>query len=233
MGTHAIVFNRGAVPSQAFARQFGNAPPADENDPDAADVQWLSRGLLKAALDYIGQARGNHFQLRAAFYEFSYPPVLEALAAAAGRARRQIVYEAGPQGRGVTKPTSTTNGNEEAIDDRVRSNAPDQRTAPRDPHNIHRLLEDGHRSGLDGSITSRRRLPRTGQRGPRHPRCAVAQAFLDYWTQLSTDPEIGAIKAWCSDSSPDRSAGLPASGGCLRPRRSSRCSTGTDRPSTP
>jgi hypothetical protein len=118
-GTHAIVFNRGAIPSQAFARRFGNRPPADENDPDAEDVQWLSRGLLKAALDFIDQARGPRFALRAALYEFKYRPVMEAFAEAAGSgADVKIIYEAGTEtAKGVTKPTSTTMGNEKAIDD--------------------------------------------------------------------------------------------------------------------
>ena len=83
-GRHAIFFNRGAIPSQAFARRFGNRPPADENDPDAEDVKWLSRGLLDGALAFIAQARGPRFSLRAAFYEFSYRPIMAALAAANG-----------------------------------------------------------------------------------------------------------------------------------------------------
>lgn len=231
MGTHAIVFNRGAVPSQAFARQFGNNPPADENDPDADDVKWLSRGLLKAALDYIGQARGNHFQLRAALYEFNYRPVLEAMAAAAGSgADVRITYEAGTHKvQGVIKPTSTTNGNEKAIDDfgfdrTLLIKRTKRRAIPHNKFIV--LLEDGHPIQVWTGSTNITPSGFLGQANVGHiiRDEAVAQAFLDYWTQLATDPPIDTIKAWCSDNSPDRSAGPPASGltPIFSPRRTSR-----------
>src|SRR5262249_22981925 len=59
------------------------------------EMVWLSRGLFEALLKFIGLAQDHHFALRAAFYEFHYQPVANALAKAieAG-ADVQIVYDA-------------------------------------------------------------------------------------------------------------------------------------------
>ena len=218
-GTHAIFFNRGAIPSQAFADQFGNQPPSDENDPTAEDVRWLSRGLLQGALDFIDQARGQRYQLRAAFYEFTYRPILEALSAAAGSgADVKIVYEAGSEKvKGVVKETSTTKGNKKAIKDfKFDKKLLIKRTKRRDiPHNKFIVLVDNGRpvQVWTGStnITSSGFL---GQSNVGHiiRDEAVARAFLGYWTQLSTDPPIDDMKAWCSANTPEVPSGLPSQG---------------------
>ena len=79
-GVHAVYFNRGVAGSQAYSRTFGDRRP----DQAAGAYEWLSRGLEEAILGFIGQARGRRYGLRVAAYEFSYPPVLAALAEAAG-----------------------------------------------------------------------------------------------------------------------------------------------------
>lgn len=215
-GTHSIVFNRGAIPSQAFARNFGNRPPADEDDPDAEDVRWLSRGLLKAALDYIGQARGGRFQLRAALYEFKYRPIMEAFTAAAGSgADVKIIYEAGSETvKGVTKPTSTTKGNEDAIDDfgfdrGLLIKRLNRRQIPHNKFIV--LLENGRPVQVWTGSTNITSSGFLGQSNVGHiiRDEAIARAFLGYWEQLAEDPAIDDLKAWCSENSPDRPAGLP------------------------
>jgi hypothetical protein len=83
---HGVWFNRGAIASQAFAREFGNrAPTAQETDDPAAPInRWLARGLLEACLAFIhGTPAGD--ALRVAAYEFTYKPVLDALKAALDR----------------------------------------------------------------------------------------------------------------------------------------------------
>ncbi len=81
---HGIWFNRGAIASQKFAEEFLNHPPKNINDPKDPTVVWLSRGLLEACLGYIDETpRGDG--LRVAAYEFTYPPVLEALKRALDR----------------------------------------------------------------------------------------------------------------------------------------------------
>ena len=77
---HGVWFNRGAIASQKFAEEFGNRPPSNINDPNDPEVRWLSRGLLEACLTYITETPATD-ALRVAAYEFSYPPVLDALKA--------------------------------------------------------------------------------------------------------------------------------------------------------
>ena len=50
---HGVWFNRGAIAGQKFAEEFGNKEPDDIENPEDPTVRWLSRGLLKACLDYI------------------------------------------------------------------------------------------------------------------------------------------------------------------------------------
>ncbi len=91
---HDIFFNRGVMGSQAYAREFGNVKPNPEN-PDSPEMKWLSRGLHEALLEFIALADDDSYALRGAFYEFHYPPVVVALAAAqqAG-ADVQIIFDA-------------------------------------------------------------------------------------------------------------------------------------------
>jgi phosphatidylserine/phosphatidylglycerophosphate/cardiolipin synthase-like enzyme len=81
---HGVWFNRGAIASQAFADQFKNEVPKDMNDPSDPEVAWLSRGLLEACLRYIDDTPAGD-GLRVAAYEFTYPPVLNALKRALDR----------------------------------------------------------------------------------------------------------------------------------------------------
>ena len=90
-GAHAIYFNRGVAGSQAYARKFGNVSPAQAG-PEA--YKWLSRGVEEAIIAFIGQAKGEHFAIRASAYEFSHKAVLAAFgAAAATGADVKIVYD--------------------------------------------------------------------------------------------------------------------------------------------
>jgi len=88
-----VFFNRGVIGSQAYAREFGNRAP-DPANPRSKEMKWLSRGLFEALIRFIGLAR-DRMGLRAAFYEFRYQPVANALAKAieAG-ADVKIVYDA-------------------------------------------------------------------------------------------------------------------------------------------
>jgi hypothetical protein len=58
-GKHGIWFNRGAIASQAYAREFGNhkLTNAEMDDPNDKHTKWLSRGLLEACLDYIDSTK--------------------------------------------------------------------------------------------------------------------------------------------------------------------------------
>lgn len=78
---HSIWFNRGAIASQAYARQFGNHKPTTKelNNPKDKHTRWLSRGLVEACLNYIESTKKTE-RLRACVYEFTYKPVLDAFA---------------------------------------------------------------------------------------------------------------------------------------------------------
>jgi phosphatidylserine/phosphatidylglycerophosphate/cardiolipin synthase-like enzyme len=221
-GNHAIFFNRGAIPSQKFADLFGNRGPADVNDPTAEDVRWLSRGLLDAALEFIRQARGPRFELRAAVYEFSYLPILDAFSqAAASGAHVRVIYEAGQRKeKGVLKDTSTTVGNREAIQRaglRGQQNfALIERTRRREiPHNkFIVLLEDGHPIEVWTGSTNFTPSGFLGQANVGHivRDEAVARAYLAYWNELANDPEPDCLQDWCSAHSPHPRDELPPTG---------------------
>ncbi|MBY5376652.1 phospholipase D-like domain-containing protein [Rhizobium leguminosarum] len=85
-GHHGIWFNRGAIASQAYAEQFKNKKLSKENynNPDSAEVKYLSRGLLEACLGFIRETpKGD--ALRVVAYEFTYQVLLLELKAAMDR----------------------------------------------------------------------------------------------------------------------------------------------------
>ncbi|MEX2161005.1 MAG: phospholipase D-like domain-containing protein [Anaerolineales bacterium] len=221
-GGHAIFFNRGAIPSQKFADQFGNRGPADENDPGAADVRWLSRGLLEGALAFIGQARGASFELRVAAYEFSYRPILDALLQAAGSGVKvKIIYEAGQiKEKGQLVDTSTTVGNREAIQAMGLATKPNITLIKRTkraaiPHNkFIVLLDNGHPIEVWTGSTNFTASGFLGQSNVGHwvRHEATAQSYSAFWEALLPDPVAKDLKAWCSLHTPNLGAGLPPSG---------------------
>lgn len=103
-GTHSIYFNRGVAGSHAYNAKFGKyrrwhliskygtpmwrniinprSMPGPESEVAFA---WLSRGLEEALLEFISEATGDQFQLRAAVYEFTHKQTIQALAAAVQR----------------------------------------------------------------------------------------------------------------------------------------------------
>lgn len=90
---HEVHFNRGVIGSQAYAREFDNVAP-DPDAPASKPMEWLSRGLYEALLAFIKRGAKQGMGLRAAFYEFRYLPVAQALRDAADKGDVQIVYDA-------------------------------------------------------------------------------------------------------------------------------------------
>ncbi len=211
-GKHAVFHNRGAIPSQKFADLFGNRGPDDPNDPDAEDVAWLSRGLLEAALGFIFQARGPRYALRVAAYEFSYPPILDALrSAAASGADVSVVYEDGSQKKdGRLVLTSTTRMNRRAIRVGALASQAGLNLIPRQkrraiPHNkFIILLKDGRPLEVWTGSTNFTPSGFLGQSNVGHivRDTQVAAQFLDYWQQLACDPDPEEFQTWCSTYSP-------------------------------
>ncbi len=103
---HGVWFNRGAIASQKFAEEFGNKAPENINDPNDPTVKWLSRGLLEACLGYINETIPGD-ALRVAAYEFTYPPILNALKALIDKGIDvQIVYHDTTDAKGEPNETA-------------------------------------------------------------------------------------------------------------------------------
>jgi phosphatidylserine/phosphatidylglycerophosphate/cardiolipin synthase-like enzyme len=199
-GTHGIYFNRGVAASQSYQARFGDAtpdqlPPAKKQEA----LTWLSRGLFEAILAFIGQASGNTHSLRAAVYEFTQPDVLTAFKAAhdAG-ADVRIVYHARDDTEGTANKAAVAAAQlppEILIE---RTNAPIA-------HNKFIVFSA---NGQPVSVwTGSTNLSEGGIFGHSNVGHAVrdpqiAQAYLDYWAQLSTDPVDTDLRDWVSTNSP-------------------------------
>jgi phosphatidylserine/phosphatidylglycerophosphate/cardiolipin synthase-like enzyme len=95
-GTHDVFFNRGAVASQEYARDFGDVLPKHlTGELQVAAYRYLSHGLYEALLAFIARADGPRWSLHGAVYDFNWVPVLQALGEAKRRgAKVSIVYDA-------------------------------------------------------------------------------------------------------------------------------------------
>ena len=121
-GKHAVIFNRGVAGSQAYSRNFGTHRKwykvekagrtkwteytKPDEVPNSAAWTWLSRGLDEAMLDFIRQARGPEWSIRAAVYEFEYLPAIQAFVdALESGADVKIVFDAKKSASGPLKNT--------------------------------------------------------------------------------------------------------------------------------
>lgn len=204
--THGVWFNRGAIASQKFSEEFGNHPPKDINDPKDPEVTWLSRGLLEACLEYINEtAQGD--ALRVAAYEFTYPPVLNALKALIDKGVDvQIVYH------DTIDPKTNEDGPNETAMKAAGLPINDQkhtyrRSKTKIPHNkfIVRL-----KNGTDpvevwtGStnFTPSGFLGQTNV-GHRIADAETAAQYLAFWKLVKTDPELKDARAALATLTPN------------------------------
>lgn len=214
MGKHAVFFNRGAIASQAYARKFRNRVPDSEDLTDKATI-WLSRGLMEGALDFIGQAKSSRYALRAAVYEFNYPPFLEAFKKAAVECKDvKIIYEAGSQKKeGQMVPTSTTKANKKAI---KKAGIKKELLIPRKkrkniPHNkFIVLLENNEPIEVWTGSTNFTSSGFLGQSNVGHVvrDREVAKMYHEYWMQLAKDPDLATIRAWNDQNTPLPDGGI-------------------------
>lgn len=212
---HEVFFNRGAIPSQAFADRFGNVGPTEEetNDPDNDKVKWLSRGLLEAALAFIASANGPDFELRVAAYEFYYQPILIALRIAAGTgAKVQICFDGGDRKRdGSITPTSISTENRAAVQRAGLDSAANVTLRPRTRYSAitHNkfivLLKNGEPKAVFTGSTNFTPSGFLGQSNVGHlvrdP--AVAARYNTYWEKFATDPGTRGFKTFNSTTFPD------------------------------
>jgi phosphatidylserine/phosphatidylglycerophosphate/cardiolipin synthase-like enzyme len=84
-GSHDVFFNRGVASSQAYRRKFGNKRPSEMEGADQKKaLEWLTRDLQPAIERFIDSAKKGD-KLRGCFYEFRYPPVVDAIKRAIDR----------------------------------------------------------------------------------------------------------------------------------------------------
>jgi phosphatidylserine/phosphatidylglycerophosphate/cardiolipin synthase-like enzyme len=190
-GSHSVVFNRGAMASQWYAERFDNKQPQDV--PHREAYKWLSRGLEEALLGFIGQASGPEWTLRAALYEFTYAPVLDAfrIAADAGADVSIVVdYVGGP----THDPRVN---NEPAISAAGIGNLVTQRKHTKIAHNKFIVA---CRNGKPVSVwTGSTNISEGGIFGQSNVGHEVrdekvASAYLSYWEELHSNPMPDALK---------------------------------------
>jgi phosphatidylserine/phosphatidylglycerophosphate/cardiolipin synthase-like enzyme len=195
--THGVWFNRGAIASQKFAEEFGNQPPQNINDPNDKTVQWLSRGLLEACLGYINETKQGD-ALRVAAYEFTYPPVLNALKALIDKGIDvQIVYHDTIDSKGNDGPNETAMKaaglpvNDQKITYR--------RSLTKIPHNKFIARLKGRTDPVEVWTGSTNFTPSgfLGQTnvGHRVADAETAKNYLAFWKLVKTDPEIKDARA--------------------------------------
>jgi hypothetical protein len=200
---HGIWFNRGAIASQKFAEEFGNKPPQNINDPKDPTVAWLSRGLLEACLSYINETpRGDG--LRVAAYEFTYPPVLEALKGALDRrVDVQIVYHDTSDETGRPNETAMDAAGLPINDQRVTF----RRSKTKIPHNKFIVRLKGGTDPVEVWTGSTNFTPSgfLGQTnvGHRVADAETARQYLDFWKLIKTDPELADARQETSKLTPN------------------------------
>jgi phosphatidylserine/phosphatidylglycerophosphate/cardiolipin synthase-like enzyme len=183
-GEQGVWFNRGAVASQAFAREFNNAAMTDEiaADPKNKMTVWLSRGLLEAYLNFINTTPAGD-GLRVSAYEFTYSPFLDALRSALDRkVDVKVVYHSAPANqKAILAAKLPANG-------RIMI----ERTRPPIPHNkfIVRLDAKGNPVSVLTGSTNFTASGFLGQTNVGHlvTDGTTAQSYLDFWTALSKNP---------------------------------------------
>jgi phosphatidylserine/phosphatidylglycerophosphate/cardiolipin synthase-like enzyme len=213
---HGVWFNRGAIASQVFAREFGNTGPQPPDNPDPNDKTtiWLSRGLLEACLRYINETpKGDG--LRVAAYEFTYKPVLDALKAALDRGVDvRIIYH-----DTSTATDAEASANEKAIQ---ASNLPKKirnrqvlfpRTKTKIPHNKFIVRLEGGTKPTHVWTGSTNFTPSgfLGQSNVGHliGDEETAKQFLAYWEVLKKDPDLATARAAVMKLTPNPPALIP------------------------
>jgi len=222
-GKHSILFNRGTIVSQKYSEEFDDdSLTQDEleeqlNDPQSDRTRWLSRGLLEGLLGFIDQARNGQFSLNGCFYELTYQPVLEALAAAAGRgATVDATYDAGYFKRSEGQRIETSNGTRNANAIKLFSGLPNLTFHERIhyiniTHNKFIVLsENGHPVQVWTGSTNITPSGFTGQSNTGHiiRDERIAQMYIEYWQMIAADTQRKGLKAFVNKHTPNPDAEL-------------------------
>lgn len=219
--THSVYFNRGVIGSQAYAREFRDAPNKLKGTERDAAYRWLSRGLEEAMLAFIAQADRRGYGLRAAVYEFSYEPVVAAFGAAAKKCKNvQIVYD-GRRPKGNSKKAKQAGKRVDSVEKLLKKHGLTKSATPRtqSPNYIAHnkfivLLEGTTPIAVWTGSTNFTESGIFGQSNVGHVvrDRRIAQAYLDYWAALSDDPTTADLKKRTARLTPNISSAAPKEG---------------------
>jgi phosphatidylserine/phosphatidylglycerophosphate/cardiolipin synthase-like enzyme len=201
--THGVWFNQGAIASQAFAEHFNNEAPKNINDPADPEVVWLSRGLLEACLKYIDETDLGD-ALRVAAYEFTYPPILDALKKAIGRGIDvKIIYHDTTKEKGGPNEAAMTTAGLPINDQKITF----RRSQTKIPHNKFIIRLKGGTDPVEVWTGSTNFTPSgfLGQTNVGHRVADVetAKQYLALWKALKTDPDRDTARAAAEKLTPD------------------------------
>jgi phosphatidylserine/phosphatidylglycerophosphate/cardiolipin synthase-like enzyme len=201
--THGVWFNRGAIASQKFAEEFGNRPPKNINDPNDPTVVWLSRGLLEACLSYISETKPGD-ALRVAAYEFTYPPILNALKALIDKGIDvKIVYHDTSDAPKTPNETAMETAGLPINDQKITF----KRSKTKIPHNKFIVRLEGGTDPVEVWTGSTNFTPSgfLGQTnvGHRVADADTAKQYLAFWEVVKTDPELKDARAELATLTPN------------------------------
>ncbi len=202
--THGVWFNRGAIASQKFAEEFGNKPPENIDDPGDKTVQWLSRGLLEACLAYINETKAGD-ALRVAAYEFTYPPVLNALKALIDKGIDvKIAYhDTVADGKDGPNEAAMREAGLPVDDQKITF----RRSKTKIPHNKFIVRLKGGRTPVEVWTGSTNFTPSgfLGQTnvGHRFADADIAAKYFEFWKLVKTDPERADAREALAELTPD------------------------------
>jgi hypothetical protein len=199
---HSVYFNRGAVASQEYARDFNDVLPRNLVPEDLKEkgYRYLSHGLFEALLAFLARAEGPEWSLHAAVYDFNWVPVLQALGEAHKRkAKVSIVYDA------ILAKTGPRKKSLAAIAETGIGDLCIPRTRGKIMHNKFFVLSKNDKpvavwtgstniseNGIFGHLNV----------GHAVEDRAVADAYMRYWNQLKDDPAPEDQQDWVDANNP-------------------------------
>jgi phosphatidylserine/phosphatidylglycerophosphate/cardiolipin synthase-like enzyme len=196
---HAVWFNRAAVSSQAYVREFENKRP--DEVPDRAAYIWLSRGLEEALLAFIGNAVDSTWQIRGSIYEFQYPAALDALLRAHDQgADVKVLYD------DTAMKTSPAKSNEKAVAAaHIEGITGIRSVGATIKHNKFLVLSHGGKPvAVWTGSTNWTEAGLFGHANVGHS-CwdpSIASHYRAYWDELATNPTGAVLKPWTIHDTP-------------------------------
>jgi phosphatidylserine/phosphatidylglycerophosphate/cardiolipin synthase-like enzyme len=215
---HGVWFNYGVLASHALAESFQNAIISDAtfNLVDAQgkvtepEVKFLSRGLEEACMDYLNGTNPGE-GLRVCAYEFTYPPVLDALKRAQTRGVDvQIVYHDtkkanDPNVKAIQKAGLTKmHGGKQVLFPRTRTSIPHNKFIVKLVGGVAREVWTGSTNFTASGFFGQTNVGHLVE----HP--GVAGKYFDYWKELSPDPVHSVALSNAVQLTPNPPNAIPA-----------------------